>query len=329
MKIIKTLYIPLFLLVLLSSAFINLGSTQETLPAFKVEPTNTLMKPAGQSFEVDVYAYDTDYESATDVYAWQVCMKWDPAVVDIDDTVIFGDFMDAPRVGLWGVLTEDALAGEKIVNVMDGSKFDAGYAVLIEDSSNSEENEVAGVAGSMLTMKYDLAQTYTVAANAGAYPIPGLSPQQSINHAAGRSIIGQGTMGAAPGAQGNGWLCTLTFHILTEAETALDIDDPVYGEYTYIINNLSETLGDEASGAGDPGNWQSELLKDSGYLIFAWAEDLNGDGTVDIFDLCSVALHFGETGDPGWIPADINGDGVIDVEDLTLVSVKYGIYAGA
>ena len=328
MKRIKTLYIPLFLLVLLSSVFVNLGSA-ETLPAFKVEPTNTLMKPAGQSFEVNVYAYDTDYESGTDVYGYQITMKWNITVVDIDDTVTFGDFMSGPRVGYWGVLTEDAAAGQKVVKVTDGSKFVAGD-VLIEDDSNSEENEVASVSGTELTMKYDLAHAYTVAANGGAYPIPDLTPSTSIDHAAGRILTGQTTMGAGvPGAQGDGLLCTFTFHILTEAETALDIDDPVFGAYTYIINGIGETIGDDPSEAGDPGNWQSELLKGSGYLIFPLVEDLNGDGTVDIFDLCSVALHFGETGDPGWIPADINGDGVINVEDLTLVSVKYGIYAGA
>jgi len=328
MKIIKTLYIPLFLLVLLSPAFINLGSTQETLPAIMVEPTNTLMKPAGQSFEVEVYAYDTDYEAGTDVYAWQICMKWDYTVVDIDDAVIYGDFMSAPRIGSWGALTEDAAAGQKIVNVVDGSVFEAGD-VLIQDDSNSEANEVASVLGNQLTMKNDLAHTYTIAANGGAYPIPNLTPQTNIQHASGRAILGQATTGPAPGAQGEGWLCTLTFHILAEAEAVLDIDDHFFGEFTYIINHLTETLGNDPSGPSDPGNFQSELLKGSGHLIFPWVEDLNGDGTVDIFDLCSVALHFGETGSPGWIPADINDDGIINIEDLSQVSVKYGIYAGA
>jgi hypothetical protein len=327
MKIIKTLYVPLFLLVLLSPAFINLGSTQEPLPAMIVEPENTLMKPAGQSFEVDVYAYDAYWEFGSDVYAYQICMKWNLAVVDINDLVTFGDFMDAPRVGYWGHLTTDAAAGQKIVNVEDGSKFQSGYAVLIEDDSNSEENEVASKLGNQLTMKYDLANTYTITANGGAYPLPGLTPQINIYHELGRAILGQATMGPAPGAQGDGLLCTLSFTVLTEAETALDIDDPILGQTTYIINGIGEVLGDEASGASDPGNWQSELLKGSGHLIYPWAEDLNGDGTVDIFDLCSVALHFGETGSPGWIPADINEDGDVDVEDLTLVSLKYGIYA--
>ena len=58
-----------------------------------------------------------------------------------------------PRVGYWGVLTEDAPAGQKIVKVTDGSKFVAGVAVLIEDDS---DNEVASIMGNRLTMKYDI-----------------------------------------------------------------------------------------------------------------------------------------------------------------------------
>jgi len=50
---------------------------------------------------------------------------------------------------------------------------------------------------------------------------------------------------------------------------------------------------------------------------------------VDIFDISSVAIHWGETGTPGWIPADLNKDGVIDISDLSMVAVKFGMqYAG-
>jgi len=70
------------------------------------------------------------------------------------------------------------------------------------------------------------------------------------------------------------------------------------------------------------------VTKESGYVIFAWPEDLNTDGAIDIFDLSSVALHFGESGDPGWIPEDIFEDGSINVIDLTEVAQKFGVYAG-
>lgn len=315
MKVTRNLCTLLLLSSLLSLAFINLGSAP-TLPAFKVEPTYYTGRTGG-TFYVNINVYDADYDLHTDVYAYQVCMAWDPLVVDIDDVVIWGDFLDAPRVGPWGLLTAEAAAVQKIVNVADGSKFDPNYVVLIEDDSNSEWNEIASVAGNQLTMKNNLAHTYTMAAGGGAYPKPDLTPTQDIRHDTGRIMCGQTTNGPAPGAQGNGWLCTLKFHILDEVETALDIDHPVLGQYTFLINHLGETLGDQTG----------ELIKESGYFILPLDEDLNADGVVDIFDLSSVALKFGETGSPGWIPEDINGDGYVNVIDLTLVSLQYGTYA--
>lgn len=316
MKVTRNLCIPLLLSLLLSLAFINLSSAQ-TEPAFKVEPTYYTGRTGG-TFYVNINVYDADYDLHTDVYAYQVCMTWDPLVVDIDDTVIWGDFLDAPRVGPWGLLTSSAIPGDvvQIVNVADGSKFDPNYVVWIEDDSNSEWNEVASVAGNQLTLKNILAHTYTMAAGGGVYPKPDLTPTQDIRHDTGRIMCGQTTGGSAPGAQGNGWLCTFKFYILDEVETTLDIDDPVVGKYTYLINHLGETLGDQTE----------ELIKESGYFILPLDEDLNADGAVDIFDLSSVALKV-ESG-PGYVgPEDIDGDGYVNVIDLTLVSLKYGTYA--
>jgi len=137
-----------------------------------------------------------------------------------------------------------------------------------------------------------------------------------IRHDTGRIMCGQTTEGSAPGAQGNGWLCTFKFYILDEVETALDIDHSILGQYTFLINHLGETLGDQTG----------ELIKESGYFILPLDEDLNADGAVDIFDLSSVALKV-ESG-PGYDgPEDIDGDGYVNVIDLTLVSLKYGTYA--
>ena len=49
--------------------------------------------------------------------------------------------------------------------------------------------------------------------------------------------------------------------------------------------------------------------------------DINGDGVVDIQDMASVGLVFGQTGPPGWIPADVVPDGIIDIRDFALIGI--------
>ena len=51
------------------------------------------------------------------------------------------------------------------------------------------------------------------------------------------------------------------------------------------------------------------------------AEDVNGDGTVNIHDLVQVGANLGATGKN---PADVNGDGVVNIIDLTLVAAALG-----
>ena len=57
------------------------------------------------------------------------------------------------------------------------------------------------------------------------------------------------------------------------------------------------------------------------------AEDINGDGVVNIQDLTLVAAQFGQTGED--IAADVNGDGVVDIQDLVLVTAAFGEAAAA
>ncbi len=312
MKMIKTLYTFLLTSVIMIAVLVNFASTA-AVPTIKVVPEN-IIASVGTSFTVQMWIYGAAKIDNTDVAMWQVFMTWDPLILEMDLTVVWGSFYEEPRIGLWGDLTADAAAGQKVVNVVDGFKYVSGYDVVIQDDSSSETNTVASVVGNQLTMQNDLANTYTVSANGGAYPIPDYTPSSSVRNDVGRFIGGQTTNGPAPGQSGDGWLCSFTFDVIGDGETTLNIDEP----FTLIQNTFWEDIGDE----------EGELIKESGHLIYAWLEDLNSDGAVDIFDLSSIALHFGETGTPGWIPEDIVEDGAINVVDLQSVALKFGVYAG-
>jgi hypothetical protein len=60
-------------------------------------------------------------------------------------------------------MAADPPAGQKNVNVADGSKFSAGMPCELKDSAHSEWNEVDTVLGDVVTMKNNLAYTYYVA----------------------------------------------------------------------------------------------------------------------------------------------------------------------
>jgi len=59
-------------------------------------------------------------------------------------------------------------------------------------------------------------------------------------------------------------------------------------------------------------------------------EDINGDASIDIFDLVLIGSNFGKQIDVGSAEAssgpnpDVNGDGVVDIFDLVLVASRFG-----
>jgi hypothetical protein len=52
--------------------------------------------------------------------------------------------------------------------------------------------------------------------------------------------------------------------------------------------------------------------------------DVNEDGNINILDVAQVGLHWGETGDPGWIREDVNNDGSIDILDVAVIGLHWG-----
>ena len=52
--------------------------------------------------------------------------------------------------------------------------------------------------------------------------------------------------------------------------------------------------------------------------------DVNCDGDIDTQDIVLVGMHWGQTGDPGWIREDVNNDGDIDTQDIVVIGMHWG-----
>jgi hypothetical protein len=51
---------------------------------------------------------------------------------------------------------------------------------------------------------------------------------------------------------------------------------------------------------------------------------LNGDRVVNILDVVTVAIRYGQSGMPGWILEDLDRDGAITIFDIVLLATNYG-----
>ena len=58
------------------------------------------------------------------------------------------------------------------------------------------------------------------------------------------------------------------------------------------------------------------------YSVCALAQDVNGDGQVDVIDIQLVAAAWGQSPVPGY--ADRDGDGDVDIWDITQVAALWG-----
>jgi hypothetical protein len=52
--------------------------------------------------------------------------------------------------------------------------------------------------------------------------------------------------------------------------------------------------------------------------------DVNEDGSINIADVGLVGMHWGESGDPGWIREDVNDDGEINIADVGIIGMHWG-----
>ncbi len=89
-----------------------------------------------------------------------------------------------------------------------------------------------------------------------------------------------------------------------------------YGNYTL------QAVADVVPGEVDT----ADNLYVDGTVMVTILGDVNGDGTVDIFDAIVLASAFGSTpSSPNWKSvADLNNDGAVDIYDALILAGNFG-----
>jgi hypothetical protein len=111
-------------------------------------------------------------------------------------------------------------------------------------------------------------------------------------------IVGQGNI-TAPG------------NLITVSFTAIG-----YGNCAISISNVGLT---------NESIYIPITVSNSSMFIYS-IYDINYDKTVGMLDIVSVASHYGEIGNAGWIIQDVFKDGKINIMDLVQVSIHWGNY---
>jgi hypothetical protein len=93
-------------------------------------------------------------------------------------------------------------------------------------------------------------------------------------------IIGEATMGEYMGKTADeGLLLTITFAVVGTGDCTLDINN-IYTLYYECFTPPTTTK-------------ITDFPKNNGHYWPPWAEDINADGTIDIFDICSIGIDWG------------------------------------
>ncbi len=113
---------------------------------------------------------------------------------------------------------------------------------------------------------------------------------------------------APPGVTGDGTLAMITFHVIANGTTSLNLNNIILKDPDNQVLNFTEADGSFSNLTFKPG-------------------DINKDGKVNLVDLVEAAIRFGATptDTQRWNPeCDMNHDGIINVFDLILVVILFG-----
>ena len=119
--------------------------------------------------------------------------------------------------------------------------------------------------------------------------------------------------------------------------TYLHLRDNSISDISPLVQNTGLGSEDSVNVAGNPLNAPAihihiPVLQGRGVIvefddIVAQPADINGDGSINIFDLVAVGAQFGVKGQN--LTTDVNRDGIVDVRDLVLVAGMFGEAAAA
>jgi hypothetical protein len=132
---------------------------------------------------------------------------------------------------------------------------------------------------------------------------------------------------------GDATLLTITFnatyhHIWKDESTFPGWKNNQTGTIYFQWANLSSPGSPDLSYVRGGTQNQINVGQDLTYTFSPIQGDINNDGSVDIFDLRTVATFYRvKIGDPNWGAAsayDLNHDGIIDIFDLVIIAVKLG-----
>ena len=95
--------------------------------------------------------------------------------------------------------------------------------------------------------------------------------------------------------------------------------DPAAGTSSVRVVRVADVAVDnaEVTTVHPPGAIFEAVMLEQSANQPGW--DLNGDQGTDICDVVLMGLHWGEQGEPGWIPEDVNHDGEVDELDVAVL----------
>jgi len=199
---------------------------------------------------------------------------------------------------LWSYETSGGWSSPAVVNGVDYVESEDGNIYAFGPSSADHDVSIEGVIASksVVGSGYSMSINFT-AADLGSYT-------ETVNTTAyaNATIIGSENV-TLPASNST----TVTF---TWNTTGFD-----YGNYTLSASALL------VPGETNTGN----NTMTSGTVYVGIPGDINGDGTVDIYDAILLAGAFNsQPSSPNWNPnADINGDGIVDIYDALILSAHF------